>query len=174
MLDWTKLLSPRRRKDAPAKIRIFDGPRTEHERDYDRILFSAPIRRLADKTQVFPLDKDDSVHTRLTHSHEVANLARSIGMQLAFHHSVFPNEVIPQRNVPAVLAAIGLAHDLGNPPIRPSRQNVDTRLVLVRRKTIGIFQISLTIGRSDSKNPALRRPTTSKMVVEDEVYDMRR
>jgi len=115
-LNWEQLLSPRRRKDDPTKIRTFDGVRTEHERDYDRILFSAPVRRLADKTQVFPLDRDDSVHTRLTHSHEVSNLARSIGVNLVFKHDLFPSSVVPQRNVPAMLAAIGLAHDLGNPP----------------------------------------------------------
>jgi dGTPase len=65
-------------------------------------LFSAPVRRLADKTQVFPLNADDSVHTRLTHSHEVSNLARSIGVNLAFHHAIFPGAVVPQRNVPAM------------------------------------------------------------------------
>ena len=116
MLTWKQLLCPRRRKDEPSKVRGFDGQRTEYERDYDRILFSAPLRRLADKTQVFPLDADDSVHTRLTHSHEVSNLARSIGVSLAFQHALFPEEVVPQRNVPAILAAVGLAHDLGNPP----------------------------------------------------------
>ncbi len=115
-LEWSSLLSPRRRKDRPGGTRVFDGIRTEHERDYDRILFCAPVRRLADKTQVFPLDEDDSVHTRLTHSHEVSNLARSIGINVAFNQRVFPSEIAPQRNVPAVLAAVGLAHDLGNPP----------------------------------------------------------
>lgn len=115
-LDWKRLLSPKRRKDAAGKTPPFDGPRTEHERDYDRILFSAPVRRLADKTQVFPLDEDDSVHTRLTHSHEVSNLARSIGVNLAFNLTVFPGDIAAERNVPAVLAAAGLAHDLGNPP----------------------------------------------------------
>jgi dGTPase len=72
-LDWKTLLSPRRRKDGAGRSPVFDGIRTEHERDYDRILFCAPVRRLGDKTQVFPLDRDDSVHTRLTHSHEVSN-----------------------------------------------------------------------------------------------------
>jgi dGTPase len=115
-LNWERLMSPWRRRDPTDRPRVFDGIRTEHERDNDRILFSAPVRRLADKTQVFPLDEDDSVHTRLTHSHEVSNLARSIGVNLAFNHNVFPGEVVPQRNVPAVLAAAGLAHDLGNPP----------------------------------------------------------
>jgi dGTPase len=91
------------------------------ERDYDRILFSAPTRRLADKTQVFPMEPNDYVRTRLTHSYEVSNLARSIGVLLAFEHTdmVFgpDNERLQvKRNVPSILAAAGLAHDLGNPP----------------------------------------------------------
>src|SRR5215831_9223843 len=56
--------------------------RTPFEQDHDRLLFSTPVRRLADKTQVFPLEKNDGVRTRLTHSHEVSNLARSIGNRI--------------------------------------------------------------------------------------------
>jgi len=95
--------------------------RTELERDYDRILFSTPLRRLADKTQVFPLEENNSIRNRLTHSHEVSNLARSIGVKLAFDfpEKVFGNKhecLNVKRNVPSLLAAVGLAHDLGNPP----------------------------------------------------------
>ena len=125
MLDWEKLLSKQRRKpkkhsddaenntDQPAKLQ---DTRTELERDHDRILFAAPTRRLADKTQVFPLERNDSVRTRLTHSHEVSNLSRSLGITLAFDTEIIPKNLIPSRNIPALLAAIGLAHDLGNPP----------------------------------------------------------
>lgn len=90
--------------------------RTEIERDYDRILFSTPVRRLADKTQVFPLERNDSVRNRLTHSHEVSNLARSIGTTLVYKGNFFPGENNNTRNIPALLAAVGLVHDLGNPP----------------------------------------------------------
>lgn len=124
MLEWKKLLCEVRRKDlkggsAPS-LGLGVG-RAEAERDYDRILFSAPTRRLADKTQVFPMEEHDSVRTRLTHSHEVSNLARSIGVRLAFEHAekVFGdshNELNVKRVVPSLLAAVGLAHDLGNPP----------------------------------------------------------
>ena len=122
-LDWCKLLCTTRMKDrhdSPETMNTGIG-RQELERDYDRILFSAPTRRLADKTQVFPMEKHDSVRTRLTHSHEVSNLARSIGVRLAFDHrcDVFrdaPDDLIIERAVPALLATIGLAHDLGNPP----------------------------------------------------------
>lgn len=121
-LDWNHLLNPQRRKDHAAgkpPTRKVGEARTELERDHDRILFSAPTRRLQDKTQVFPLEKNDSVRTRLTHSHEVANMARSMGTTLAFGYVSelgLPPEVEATRNVPALLEAIGLAHDLGNPP----------------------------------------------------------
>jgi len=115
---WGRLLnSSRRKKDgAQAEGQSLEETRTEIERDYDRILFSTPVRRLADKTQVFPLDKNDSVRTRLTHSHEVSNLARSIGTALVFENKIADEIESAKRDIPALLAAVGLAHDLGNPP----------------------------------------------------------
>lgn len=121
MLSWEKLLNAARRKDRARQLAVAaeadkDAVRTEFERDYDRILFSAPVRRLGDKTQVFPLEPLDSIRTRLTHSHEVSNLARSIGIKLAYRSDILPRALLPERNAPALLAAIGLAHDLGNSP----------------------------------------------------------
>lgn len=123
---WTLLLNQGRRK---SKAKVETGkvkeksakgfsaePRTEIERDYDRVLFSTPVRRLADKTQVFPLDKNDSVRTRLTHSHEVGNLGRSVGTSLYYCHGIASGVADSARNLPSVLAAAGLVHDLGNPP----------------------------------------------------------
>lgn len=128
-MQWSLLLNSKRRKDKPKQKDTAQPSqdtsssewRQEIERDFDRLLFAAPTRRLADKTQVYPLDRNDSVRTRLTHSHEVANFARGIGMRLAFglKESVFgslPTGLCVERDVPALLAAIGLAHDLGNPP----------------------------------------------------------
>jgi dGTPase len=65
-----------------------DMMRSRFQQDYDRLLFSTPVRRLSDKTQVWPMDDNDGVRTRLTHSHEVANLARSIGTRI---HSSKPD-----------------------------------------------------------------------------------
>ena len=121
---WNQLLCPVRPKEATERVResIDTGiGRHELERDYDRILFSAPTRRMADKTQAFPLEPNSSVRTRLTHSHEVSNLARSIGTRLVYEHreQVFgkrSSERELARSVPSALAAIGLAHDIGNPP----------------------------------------------------------
>jgi dGTPase len=119
-LDWIKLLNGKRRKPpaAPSPQKGVEH-RIALERDFDRLLFSTPVRRLADKTQVFPLERNDSVRTRLTHSHEVANLARSIGTTLVYSHAEELGLAgIPdvQRAIPSLLGAVGLAHDLGNPP----------------------------------------------------------
>jgi len=118
-MDWEKLMSAARRKDMhgdKGKPLNAGGDRTEIERDYDRVLFSTPVRRLADKTQVFPLEKNDSVRTRLTHSHEVSNIARSIGVALAHREGSQFSSVSYQRDLPSILATVGLAHDIGNPP----------------------------------------------------------
>lgn len=108
--------------DVRQKPKIHDLPglslaqaRNDIERDNDRILFSTPFRRLGDKTQVFPLESNESIRTRLTHSYEVANLGRSVGIQLAKTYAKkLPSDAI--RTIPAALAAVGLVHDLGNPP----------------------------------------------------------
>ena len=91
--------------------------RTPFEQDFDRLLFSTPVRRLADKTQVFPLERNDSVRTRLTHSHEVSNLSKSMGTRLLRRDRVVFGDSDEIRNgAPIILSTIGLAHDLGNPP----------------------------------------------------------
>lgn len=121
---WDKLLSTGRRKkngaeitsDLPIKSREKTEFRTEIERDFDRILFCAPVRRMADKTQVFPLDRNDSVRNRLTHSHEVSNLARSFGTTLVYANGLANDVENSTRDIPSLLAAVGLVHDLGNPP----------------------------------------------------------
>lgn len=106
----------RRGKGSAAPSEEPGNHRAEFERDYDRLLFSSAVRRMADKTQVFPLEKHASVRNRLTHSHEVSNLARSIGNRLVRRHeSLFPDQDV-RGAVPVILAATGLAHDLGNPP----------------------------------------------------------
>ena len=123
MLEWNRLLNPVRRKALHGSTESMNTGvgRQEIERDYDRILFCTPTRRLADKTQVFPMEENAAIRNRLTHSHEVSNLARSIGVRIAFDYArkVFGDDhekLQVKRNVPALLAAVGLAHDLGNPP----------------------------------------------------------
>jgi dGTPase len=91
--------------------------RSPFENDFDRLLFSTPVRRLADKTQVFPLERNDSVRTRLTHSHEVSNLSKSMGLRMIRKDpGLFGEKQEVRDAVPIILATVGLAHDLGNPP----------------------------------------------------------
>lgn len=93
-----------------------DAVRSRFQQDYDRLLFSTPVRRLSDKTQVWPMDDNDGVRTRLTHSHEVANLARSIGTRIYKSNSTLFSGADLYQVIQPMLSAIGLAHDLGNPP----------------------------------------------------------
>lgn len=92
--------------------------RSAWQRDHDRILFSGHFRRLADKTQVFPLPFDDHVHSRLTHSLEVATIGRSLGSRLGADLATRGHlpEGLSARDLGDCVAAACLAHDLGNPP----------------------------------------------------------
>jgi dGTPase len=115
-LDWQHLLPDGR---TGAAVESASDARSPFQRDHDRILFCGPFRRLADKTQVFPLPVDDHVHSRLTHSLEVATLGRSLGT-LVGRRLVAAGVRLPEgrdpRDVGDCVAAACLAHDLGNPP----------------------------------------------------------
>lgn len=117
--DWANLLAADRLPGLSRKKEVYGlitDHRTDHERDFDRVVFCTPVRRLKDKTQVFPLDMHDGVRTRLTHSMEVSNLARSMGTAITALVNDLSGVHNSHRNVPALLATIALAHDLGNPP----------------------------------------------------------
>ena len=89
--------------------------RTEFEDDLGRVVFSTPVRRLQDKTHVFPLEAHDSVRTRLTHSLEVSSVARDLS-QAACRRLA---DLIPPRysqSISTIAAACALLHDIGNPP----------------------------------------------------------
>ncbi|MHB8336111.1 MAG: dGTP triphosphohydrolase [Ignavibacteriaceae bacterium] len=116
-MDWNNLLNDSRLRESTRKKDM----RNEFESDLGRLIFSPAIRRMHDKTQVFPLSTDDNIHTRLTHSLEVQSLAYSIGLRLC-EKEEFVNKFTQDnqkklyRTVPVILSCIGLAHDIGNPP----------------------------------------------------------
>lgn len=112
-MNWQQLLTPIRLGLENFHDRERDN-RNQFQRDYDRLIFSAPFRRLQNKTQVFPLPGSIFVHNRLTHSLEVASVGRSLGMNIAQAHK---NENINYLDeIGAIVSAGCLAHDLGNPP----------------------------------------------------------
>ena len=78
MMNWKQLLSNKRLGQEHRHLQR-DDDRTEFKRDYDRLIFSTPFRRLQNKTQVFPLPGSIFVHNRLTHSLEVASVGMSLG-----------------------------------------------------------------------------------------------
>ena len=76
MMEWKTLLN----KDRPRTSTIKGDHRAEFERDFDRSVFSTPVKCLQDKAQVFPLEPIDAIRTRLTHSLEVSSVARGLGI----------------------------------------------------------------------------------------------
>src|SRR5688572_14448218 len=88
-----------RGREHPEPVHPYRGP---FQRDRDRILHSSAYRRLSGKMQVFTGDRGDYHRTRLTHTHEVASIARTIVRALRL------NEDLAE--------ALALLHDIGHPP----------------------------------------------------------
>ncbi|MBE6288150.1 MAG: deoxyguanosinetriphosphate triphosphohydrolase [Mediterranea massiliensis] len=117
MMNWKNLISAKR-----FGLEEFHDDhneiRSEFQRDYDRLVFSAPFRRLQNKTQVFPLPGSIFVHNRLTHSLEVSCVGRSLGnsvaLQLMEKHPELRGSLLSETG--SIVSAACLAHDLGNPP----------------------------------------------------------
>ncbi|AIE87223.1 deoxyguanosinetriphosphate triphosphohydrolase [Fimbriimonas ginsengisoli] len=99
-------LSPFAAKAAESRGRLVDEPhdpvRTVYQRDRDRILHSKPFRRLKHKTQVFIDPMGDHYRTRMTHTLEVSQVARTIGRALRLNEDL--------------IEAIALGHDIGHTP----------------------------------------------------------
>lgn len=131
---WQELL-PQERLGVEVKQGV-QSYRTDFQKDFDRLIFSAAFRRLQDKTQVFPLAQTDYVRTRLTHSLEVSSVCRSLGSLLGEHlarkDALF--EMTPA-DLGAIMAAGALAHDIGNPPFGHAGEEAISRFF--KRNSIG-------------------------------------
>ena len=120
-MDWKILLGEQRlcRPDAESQ-----SGRSPFQQDLDRVVFSSAFRRLAHKTQVHPLSANDHVHTRLTHSIEVASVGRSlgtvVGMEIA---DKLDDPKITRDTFGYIVQAACLAHDIGNPPFGHSGED---------------------------------------------------
>ena len=119
MMDWNQLLSTARIDHQRQWVSEASGDeRSQWQRDHDRLIFSGAFRRLAVKTQVHPLSDNDHVHTRLSHSLEVASVGRSLGARLGqwMRHEGLLSEAHSASGLGALVQSACLAHDIGNPP----------------------------------------------------------
>lgn len=113
-MHWNRLLDLHRLNDRDYQQAAH---RTAYDQDADRITFSAPFRRLANKTQVHPLYDNDHVHHRLIHSLETASVGRTLGLRVG--EWLVRSGHIEERDqvvVAGLVHAACLAHDIGNPP----------------------------------------------------------
>ncbi len=132
-MEWRYLLSNKRFGKEHYYNGTFDADRarSDFQRDYDRLIFSSPFRRLQNKTQVFPLPGSVFVHNRLTHSLEVASVGRTMGNM--FYQQVKKQDPELLQTAPLIsevgniVAAAALAHDLGNPPFGHSGEAAISR-----------------------------------------------
>lgn len=117
-MEWNKLISAKRYGLEDKEYIDEQHIRSQFQRDYDRLIFSSPFRRLQNKTQVFPLPGRIFVHNRLTHSLEVASVGRTLGRITASHlkNDISNNEHGLIDEIGGIVATACLAHDLGNPP----------------------------------------------------------
>jgi len=114
-MNWKKLLSNERIKRSS-----LTDIRNEFESDFGRIIFSPALRRMHDKTQVFPLTTDDNIHSRLTHSNEVMSIGYTFGLKLCksqlIQHKTGKSELELFRILPILLQNVCFIHDIGNAP----------------------------------------------------------
>ena len=116
-MKWQRLISSKRLGQELRHTERHDD-RSEFKRDYDRLIFSAPFRRLQNKTQVFPLPGSIFVHNRLTHSLEVESVGMSLGSDVS-RDVIRRNPELAgtmTEELGTIVSSACLAHDLGNPP----------------------------------------------------------
>lgn len=120
-IDWNKYLSANRSRTSGFNkgVGVLDE-RIAFESDFGRAVFSSASRRMHDKTQVMPLNSDDNVHSRLTHSIEVMSIAQSLGDNLCRNpgfKEVYGEDAYElERKISAILRTASIMHDIGNPP----------------------------------------------------------
>lgn len=122
MMNWSQLLHTGRNGE---QTKDNDNFRREpYIIDSDRISFSAPFRRLANKTQVHPLHDHDHIHHRLIHSVETASVGRSLGMGIGQWLEDEGHIAAGERHtIAGMIQAACLAHDIGNPPFGHSGES---------------------------------------------------
>lgn len=118
-MEWPRLINDKRFGLEHMHQGSTSQLRTDFRRDYDRLVFSSPFRRLQNKTQVFPLPGSIFVHNRLTHSLEVSCVGKSMADEISYglRQRYCGNSAYEcLTHLGDIVASACLAHDLGNPP----------------------------------------------------------
>lgn len=118
-MQWNRLICDKRFGLENYHDAARSGTRSDFQRDFDRLVFSSPFRRLQNKTQVFPLPGSIFVHNRLTHSLEVSSVGRSLANEVALllrDRYAGTADAAALESIGEIVGAACLAHDLGNPP----------------------------------------------------------
>jgi dGTPase len=123
--------------------------RTDFRKDFARLIHCPSYRRLQGKTQLFPAHESDFFRNRLTHSHEVAQIAKSIAIRLN-NTEKFLKTKTAQLDLDLVEFA-GLAHDLGHPPFGHNGEHILDQLMLNHGGYEGNAQTLRIISRLEKK-----------------------
>lgn len=120
-MEWATLLNPVRVRMSSSVSKMSNDGRSEFKRDFDTVCNCTGVRRLQDKAQVFPLEREDYARTRLTHSIEVMSIAESLGVEavnvIKEKYSACPEQTLKFIiDIPVILRVAALLHDMGNPP----------------------------------------------------------
>ena len=146
-MNWNQIISTTRLGQEELATKANKHSRTQFQRDYDRIIFSSPFRRMQNKTQVFPLPGSVFVHNRLTHSLEVASVGRSLGSM--FVEKAEAEKMIVEnplfQEIGSVVSAGCLAHDMGNPPFGHSGEDAISQFF--KKSTEARLKAELTSGQ---------------------------
>ncbi|RLD84770.1 MAG: deoxyguanosinetriphosphate triphosphohydrolase [Bacteroidetes bacterium] len=137
-MNWNSLFTQERHGTGT----ITRDSRSEFQRDFDRLIFSSGLRRMQNKTQVFPLPGIAFVHNRLTHSLEVASVGRSLG-KIVGNYIVntfgkdfnYEETTFYLHELSHVIAAACLAHDIGNPPFGHSGEKAISKYFIDNKDT---------------------------------------
>jgi dGTPase len=142
--------------------------RTEWRRDHARLIHSAAFRRLQGKTQLFPNAENDFFRNRLTHSLEVAQIAKSIALKINAQHEYFHTNNI----CPDIVEIAGLAHDLGHPPFGHNGEYALDEMMREFGGFEGNAQTLRILSRMEKKQ-TLQRSETGPVAINDKGEEQR-
>ena len=160
---------------------LINDLRSPIESDYGRLVFSSAFRRLHDKTQVFPLTTNDNIHSRLTHSIEVASVGRAFALKVCGDKEIAgklmcdANDVKFWKNVTSLMEVVCLAHDIGNPPLghfgETAIQNYFSELFSVLKHDLEQNNKTNPIIRSEMERVGAEIDGDIPQIVYDSIYD---